>query len=710
MKIHLFIIVIAFSLCTCNQNKTANEKARRFTFAVPSSTVLPSRLSEIHGSIAIEVFELNNQLFLIVDAPVSHDYDKLMKALQSERPDWHALLRPLSPLERVYKLDQEKEFSATRGQLIAVQKDAKRHVLTLEIVNDPAIKAEYKRVHAKGMAWPEITRNMKQVGIKDMEIYLDGYQAYLVIDTKKDFDLTKDGEAWSKLPRESEWQEYVAKFQKVDPQSKAIEKWQTMISLTGQAQKKYEENWESLKHYTIPQWMKDAKFGIFIHWGPNSVAELYTDWYPRWMYLDSGNIDHTTGEYITRKPHPAVAYHRQKFGDQKEFGYKDLLPLWTMENFNPKEWVDLFKKAGAQYVIPVAEHHDGFALYESSITPYHAATIGPKRDVFKELADETRKQGLIFGASSHLAFNWNYYNQQEYFDTGNPRYADLYAPQHERNAPVSEEWLAQTWWPRTKEIIDKYQPDILWFDFYLDRPEFAPYHKKLAAYYYNSGLERGKNVVLQTKNLNYESYRKGTHMLDLERSKMDSLRSEYWQTDTSIGKNSWYYAKNWIPKTAGELIADLVDIASKNGCLLLNIGPRKDGIIPMDQQKTLLEIGEWLALNGEAIYGSEYWEVYGEGPTETKTGHLSENKNKGFTEKDIRFTKNNNALYATILVPPTKDIHIKYLGTSRMDIQSVELLGFDGKLKFKQTTGGLMISLPTVTGLEHAWVFKIKEE
>ncbi|MFS4447998.1 alpha-L-fucosidase [Maribacter sp. 2307UL18-2] len=469
----------------------------------------------------------------------------------------------------------------------------------------------------------------------------------------------------------------------------------------------FEENWESLEQYEIPQWMKDAKFGIFIHWGPNSVAELHTDWYPRWMYLDSGHVDHVTGEKIDDIPHPASVYHKEKFGDPKDFGYKDLIPMWTMENFDAKAWVDLFKDAGAQYVVPVAEHHDGYALYESTITPYNAVDMGPKRDVFGELTDEIKKQGLLSGASSHLAFNWNFYTQKPHFDTGNPQYADLYAPPHEPYTPASADWLANTWWPRTKEIIDKYQPDILWFDFYLDRPEFAPYHKKLAAYYYNSGIKRNKTVVLQTKNLRYESFKPGTHMLDLERSKMDSLRKEYWQTDTSIGKNSWYYAENWIPKTAGSLIADLMDIVSKNGCLLLNIGPRKDGIIPDDQKTTLLEIGKWLKLNGEAVYGTRPFEVYGEGPTKTETGHLSEDKNKGFTQEDIRFTTNKGALYATVLAPPTQDITIKYLSVSKIKIKRIALLGYDGGIQFKQTETGTIISLPKDIDLKHAWVFKI---
>ena len=175
---------------------------------------------------------------------------------------------------------------------------------------------------------------------------------------------------------------------------------------------------------------------------------------------------------------------------------------------------------------------------------------------------------------------------------------------------------------------------------------------------------------------------------------MDSLRSEYWQTDTSIGKNSWYYAKNWIPKSVGELIADLVDIVSKNGCLLLNIGPRKDGVIPKDQQKTLLDMGEWLAVNGEAIYGSEFWEVYGEGPTKTNTGHLSEGKNQSFTQEDIRFTVKDNILYATVLVPPTRDIIIKYLDTNVVKIRSIELLGYDQEIQFVQTAENLTIQMP----------------
>ncbi|RED96550.1 alpha-L-fucosidase [Marinoscillum furvescens] len=692
------ILLLTFLFGACDQADPL--KARRFSFVLPTDANLLSILENTPDGLETEVYKTDEHTFLLVDAPSDYDLSRLRKAF-SGNSEIQDLLK--SPLERIYKLEQQANYSAQNGQLITrEQQDSKRYVLTLEIVNDLNLLKMYKHVHSMGMAWPEITENMKTVGIRDMEIYLDGYRAFLVMDTKPDFEWEDEGEQWGTLPREKEWQEYVAKFQKVDPQSKAAEKWAAMKRITA-----YQASWESLSNYEIPQWMKDSKFGIFIHWGPNSVPEMHTDWYSRWMYLDSGRVDHMTGEKTSDTPHPAHVFHKENFGDPKKFGFKDLIPMWTMEKFDPKEWVSIFKQSGAQYVVPVAEHHDGFALYESSITPYHAVAMGPKTDVLKALTDEIKKQGLICGVSSHLAFNWNFYTQKPHFDTWDPQYADLYAPRHEPYSPASEEWLAETWWPRTKEIIDNYQPDILWFDFYLDRPEFAPYHKKLAAYYYNSGLKRNQTVVLQTKNLRYQSYREGTHMLDLERSKMDSLRSEYWQTDTSIGKNSWFYTKNWIPKAPGDLIADLMDIVSKNGCLLLNIGPRKDGIIPDDQKETLLAIGEWLKVNGEAVYGSSYWRTFGEGPTETATGHLSEDKNSGFTQEDIRFTKNNGFLYATVLAPPTRDITIRSLSTDQLSIQSIELLGYDGSITYQQNADGLSIKRPKSTQLQHAWVFKI---
>jgi len=215
-------------MSSCNSKKQDDSQVRRFTFSVPSSIELPD-LDAIEDLYKSYLYSFDDNRFLIIDAPSDHDYNNLKETLQKNSKQWHQSLSTLKPLERIYKLDQQSEYTATQGQLIKKIEDAKKYVLTLEIVNSPELKKEYKAVHAMGMAWPEITSNMKKVGVKDMEIYWQGYQAYLIMDTRVDFDFVKDGETWSKLPRESEWQEYVAKFQKVDPDSKAIEKWQTMV-------------------------------------------------------------------------------------------------------------------------------------------------------------------------------------------------------------------------------------------------------------------------------------------------------------------------------------------------------------------------------------------------------------------------------------------------------------------------------------------------
>ena len=475
--------------------------------------------------------------------------------------------------------------------------------------------------------------------------------------------------------------------------------------------KTFEPNWKSLQQYNIPDWMADAKFGIFIHWGPSCIPGYRTDWYPRWMYEDSVQWDHSTGKVKSNTPSKSYLYHVKNFGDPIEFGYKDFFPMFKAEQFNAKEWIDLFVKAGARYVIPVAEHHDSYAMYNSNITRWNSVDAGPNRDILRELRDEIKKQGLIFGTSSHLAFNWDFFNQQPKFDTGDPEYADLYAPLHTPYSEVSPEFL-ETWWMRTKEIIDNYEPDILWFDFGIDRAEWTPYHAKLAAYYYNSGLRRGVTPVLQTKNLNYDSYLAGTHMLDLERSKSDQMLDELWQTDTSIGSNSWFHCREWISKSSDALIDDLVDIVSKNGCLLLNVGPDAQGRIPDDQEQVLLEIGQWLSVNGEAIYGTRPWKQFGEGPTKVSTGHLSEDKNKAFTHKDIRFTQKGKMLYAIFLDAPKGNSLITSLTSTEHPelkrLKSVTLLGAQDGLSWEMTLSGLKIGPINQPHLKSAHVFKIE--
>ena len=473
----------------------------------------------------------------------------------------------------------------------------------------------------------------------------------------------------------------------------------------------YEANWNSLKKYETAEWFSDAKLGIFIHWGPYSVPAHKSEWYPRFMYQDSVQWHQTHPEKTKQGGHPVFAHHRDKYGHPSKFGYKDFIPMFKAEKFDATEWVNLFKEAGAKYVIPVAEHHDGFAMYKSNITRWNAADMGPKRDVLGEISKAAKAAGLKFGTSSHFAFNWDYYNKADHLDTGNPEYADLYGPKHDRYAPVSEKFI-QLWWDRTQDIIDNYQPDVMWFDFYYDRPEFKQYHPKLAAYYYNKGLEWNKDVVLQSKNMNYESFPEGTFTLDIERGKMSTTHKETWQTDTSIGKNSWCFTEGWQSKTAGSLIDDLVDIVSKNGTMLLNIGPKADGTIPESQKEVLLDMGKWLKVNGIAIYNSRPWRIFGEGPTQVAVGHHSEGKNKDLTGEDFRFTTNNDKLYAIAMDwSENGQMLIKSLAKNsehcKWDIKDVALVGNKSSLKWEHTDKGLQIKLPAEQPGNYAFVFEI---
>ncbi len=473
---------------------------------------------------------------------------------------------------------------------------------------------------------------------------------------------------------------------------------------------KFEANWSSIKkNYKDPEWFNDAKFGIFIHWGAYAVPAYRSEWYPRWMYMDtatfSAGLDHESDG-----PSPVYTYHKERYGNQKDFGYKDFIPEFKGEKFDANAWIDLFKKAGAKYVIPVADHHDGFAMYKSNTTRWNAYEMGPKRDVLGELFEVGRQKGMIMGTSSHYAFNWSYYNKKKHFDTMDPQYADLYGSKgSDLNEPVSEEFK-EKWWARTKDVIDNYQPDILWLDFYIDIPDFADSRLKLAAYYYNKGVEWDKEVVLQDKNFNHDAFPEGTVIYDLERGKLPGIRKLPWQTDTSIGKNSWCYVGNWESKTPNTLIDDLIDIVSKNGNLLLNVGPKADGTIPADQENVLLEIGKWLTINGEAIYDTEPWTIFGEGPTQVATGHHTEKQNEELTAADVRFTHKEGKVYIMAMdFSDNGQYHIQSLGSNSeyldKKIESVRPLSKHKNLTWEQKPDGLHIQVDT-SG-KYACVFEV---
>ena len=467
--------------------------------------------------------------------------------------------------------------------------------------------------------------------------------------------------------------------------------------------------WDSLKQYTIPDWYQDGKFGIFIHWGLYCVPAFGNEWYPRHMY---------------QQGRPEFEHHVATYGPQSEFGYKDFIPHFTAANYNADEWASLFQAAGAKFVVPVAEHHDGFPLYDSALTEWTAAQMGPKRDLIGELATAVRGHGLVFGLSSHRAEHWWFMNGGREFDSdvNDPAYADFYGPAtvmegtedqaHKLDArPYPDATFLNDWLLRTCELIDKYQPQLIWFDWWIGHEAFKPYLPRFAAYYYNRGAQWQKGVAVNYK---FEAFPEGTAVLDIERGQLAGIRSLLWQNDTSLAKNSWGYTENQAYKTVDSLVDDLVDVVSKNGALLLNIGPRADGTIPEPEQQMLREIGAWLAINGAAIYGTRPWKIFGEGPTEVIEGSFSDTKRAAFTGQDIRFTTQGETLYATALAWPGEQLTVRSLGAAAglwdKPITSVRLLGYDGPVNWTQSDAGLVVTLPAVPPCEHAFVLEIKGE
>lgn len=493
------------------------------------------------------------------------------------------------------------------------------------------------------------------------------------------------------------------------PTSQAVQK---QIARVGKVKGPFHSNWDSLGGYRIPDWYRDAKFGIFIHWGVYSVPAFGYEWYPRDMYL---------------KGSPIFKHHVETYGAQSKFGYKDFIPQFRAERFDPDAWVDLFARAGARYVVPVAEHCDGFAMYNSDVDPWNAARMGPKRDVVGELATAIRKRGLHFGASSHRAEHWWWYDGGMDFDSDvrDPQFSVLYGPAKPRTLPGDdptkepdpnhlETWLApdaeymDDWLARSSEIVEKYHPDFVYFDWWIGQPAFRPYLQRFAAYYYNQAAQRKQSVVLTYKD---EDFPENAAVLDLERGKLDGIRLLPWQTDTSVSIKSWGYVNDDEYRDAKSLIGELVDVVSKNGNLLLNVGPKSDGTIPEQARTILLEMGKWLDVNGEAIYGSRPWAVYGEGPTRVKSSALDTDRQE-FTAEDVRYTTRDGALYAIVLGWPANgelQLHSFYRGNPYIpeNVCSVRLLGSEGALTWKQEEDGLHITLPAKTADEPAYSFRI---
>lgn len=468
----------------------------------------------------------------------------------------------------------------------------------------------------------------------------------------------------------------------------------------------FKDTWQSLSQYRVPDWYKDSKFGIFIHWGIYSVPAFGNEWYSRNMYIQGSK------EY---------EHHIKTYGVHKDFGYKNFIPMFKAEKFNAKEWVDLFKTAGAQYIVPVAEHHDGFQMYKSDVSKWNAYEMGPKRDIIGELSEEAKKCGIINGASSHRAEHWFFMGHGKEFEsdiTDNEKYGDFYYPAMPEpshydlfSKPTPSQEFLEDWLVRCCEIVDRFQPKIVYFDWWIQHSAIKPYLRKFAAYYYNCARKWGGGVI----NYKHDAFMFGTAVIDIERGQFAEAKPFIWQTDTAVARNSWCYTKNNDYKEVSEIICDLVDIVSKNGRLLLNIGPKADGTIPDEDKNILLEIGKWLKVNGEAIYKANIWRYSSEGPTKIQEGQFADGSEKNYTSEDIRFTVNNGYLYAAVLKYPEngevtiqrlKEADASHLPLFHGIIKDVEVLGFDEKPTFCRSEKGLHIKTKKVQS-KYPVIFKI---
>ncbi|HTT23743.1 MAG TPA: alpha-L-fucosidase [Candidatus Sulfotelmatobacter sp.] len=470
----------------------------------------------------------------------------------------------------------------------------------------------------------------------------------------------------------------------------------------------FQPDWESLQKYEVPDWYKDAKFGIFIHWGVYSVPAFSNEWYPRNMYEPGFD---------------AYKRHIATYGPQDKVGYKDFVPMFKAEHFDPAAWAELFKKSGAKYVVPVAEHHDGFAMYDSGLSDWTAAKMGPHRDVIGDLARAVRAEGLHFGVSSHRV-------EHDFFmgvgrkiqsDVNDPQYAAFYGPAQvgvfKWGTPVANDFTyvspawTNDWLARGAELVEKYHPDIVYFDWWIGQASIRANLARFAAFYYNRSQKYGDHVGV----INYKDYAMQEHsaVLDLERGQLGDIRPLYWQTDTSVSNKSWGYIKDDTFKSPEFVIDQLIDIVSKNGNLLLNIGPRSDGTIPGEVQRVLLDVGAWLSLNGEAIYGTRPWRTYGEGPTKVAAGSFHDTDTAKYTPEDFRFTTKGDDVYAIGLAWPTSGeavIHALAKTVGSEPVQSVALLGGDTKLRFEQSADGLHVQLPAQASAKYPYVLRLTFE
>jgi len=458
--------------------------------------------------------------------------------------------------------------------------------------------------------------------------------------------------------------------------------------------------WESLRQCTTPEWLRNGKFGIYTHWGIYAVPAMGPNctWYSHNFYCNPDG--------------PERKHQEATYGPLSKFGYKDFIPMFKAEKFDADEWAELFQRSGARFAGPVAEHHDGFAMWDTKYSAWNAAKMGPKRDVVGELAKAIKGRAMKFVTAFHHAENWFFFPVwDKRYDCSDPRYSGLYGINHDHALQPNRAFL-ERWKGKVIEVIDKYGPDLLWFDFGLELVTDS-YKKELLAYYFNKAAAEHKGVAVTYK---WHHLPPVVGVNDLELGQEPELTYNEWITDTSVdNQGGWGYVEGAGFKSVENLVVNLVDRVSKNGYLLLNVGPKADGTIPEEAKKRLLGMGKWLEVNGEAIYGTTPWFMAGEGPTQLKEkGAFNENNDLRYTAQDLRFTAKDNILYVAVLAWPDEKVLIKslaprgtWVGFYPTEIASITMLGNGHELPWEMTPSGLVVKTPTKKPCEHAFVFKI---
>ena len=498
----------------------------------------------------------------------------------------------------------------------------------------------------------------------------------------------------------------------------------------------YSQDWDSLAaHNESPEWFKNAKFGIYFHWGPYSVPAYGNEHYPRTMYghlsgkkpvMNQQKRNYNLGVgFQTFREHE---FHKVNFGEPKDFEYHDLVPLFKAQHFDPERWADLFHLAGAKFAGPVAEHHDGYSMWDSEYTPWNSVDTGPKRDIVGEMEKAIRNRDMKFVTTFHHARvgrspdgselrqmrEWYYYGRSQYYQREEPDHVDSLDVQRLYGTMPWEDFL-EMWNAKLEEVIDQYHPDIIWFDSWLHRiPESN--RQRFAAYYLNAAAKHDQEVVITYKQ---EDMPQDVGVVDFEKGRMDELTDYTWLTDDTISAGqwtttgSWSYTEELDIKSTKELLHTLIDIVSKNGNLLLNISPRADGIIPSEQREALLGMGTWLRANGEAIYDTRPFVVYGEGPKRlASSGHFTQMSGE-YNEENIRFTTNGSTIYAIQMGCPVggKNLLIQSINTKNLfgaEIANVSVVDSQEVIDWELTEDGLLVTAPLITSNKIALCYKIE--